>query len=109
MFRPDDPLNPPGKVFDEPWQAEALALADSLVKAGLVPARDWAGALGRALSEAEAAGAPDTAETYFTAVVTALERLCQERAGICPDTLSKRRADWEAAYRRTPHGKPVRL
>ena len=60
MFRPDDPLAPPARWFEEPWQAQALALADSLVQAGRFSATDWAAALGTALGEAEARGAPDT-------------------------------------------------
>ena len=109
MFRPDDPLAPPKPVFDEPWQAQALALADATVQAGLFTATEWAEALGAALKEAEAQGAPDTLETYYTAVVSALEKLSEEQAGISRQERIRRRADWEAAYRRTPHGKPVEL
>jgi nitrile hydratase accessory protein len=109
LFAPEDPLAPPEPVFDEPWQAQALALADAMVTAGHFTVTDWAEALGRALREAEAEGAPDTAETYYTAVLTALERLGESRAGISAATRARRRADWEAAYRRTPHGKPVTL
>ena len=109
MFAPDDPLAPPAPAFEEPWQAQALALADAMVQAGHFSAADWADALGAALREAEAAGAPDTLGTYFTAVLTALERLAETRAGLTADTRAARRAAWEAAYRRTPHGQPVTL
>ncbi len=109
MFAPEDPLAPPGRVFDEPWQAQALAMADTLVQAGRFSAAEWAEALGSALREAEAQGAADTLETYYGAVVVALERLCEARAGISGADRARRRADWEAAYRRTPHGRPVEL
>lgn len=109
MFRPDDPLQPPGKVFDEPWQAQALALADNLVREGHVSANDWANALGAALRAAEASGAPDTLETYYSSVISALENIMSDHAGISAQDVSQRRSDWEAAYRRTPHGKPVVL
>jgi nitrile hydratase accessory protein len=109
LFHPEDPLAPPKPAFEEPWQAEALALADSLVRAGAFTAGDWAEALGAALRDAEAAGAPDTQDTYYAAVLTALERLTEARAGISAETRSERRAAWEAAYRRTPHGRPVKL
>lgn len=109
MFVPDDPLAPPAPAFEEPWQAQALALADAMVRAGHFSAADWAEALGTALREAEAAGAPDTLETYFTAVLTALERLAEARAGLSADARAARRAAWEAAYGRTPHGQPVTL
>lgn len=109
MFRPDDPLSPPQPAFDEPWQAQALALADTMVREGRFTAAEWGETLGAALREAEGQGAPDTLETYYTAVVTALERLCAVRAGISGDDRAQRRAAWEAAYRRTPHGQPVEL
>ena len=80
MFRPDDPLAPPARWFEEPWQAQALALADSLVQAGRFSATDWGAALGTALKEAEARGAPDTLDGYYAAVLVALERLCETRA-----------------------------
>jgi hypothetical protein len=58
-----------------------------MVQVGRFAAVEWAEALGAALKEAEALGAPDTLDTYYTAV----------------------RAAWEAAYRHTPHGLPVEL
>jgi len=109
LFRPEDPLAPPKPAFEAPWQAQALALADGLVRAGHVTAGDWAEALGAALREAEASGAPDTQATYYEAVLTALERLTETRAGISAETRAQRRAAWEAAHRRTPHGQPVKL
>lgn len=109
MFRPDDPLSPPQPAFDEPWQAQALALADSLVQAGRFSAQDWAESLGAALSEAAARGAEDSLETYYLAVVEALERLSAQHAGISPQDMDKRRTAWEAAYLRTTHGQPVQL
>ena len=109
MFRPDDALVPPKPVFDEPWQAQALALADAMVQAEHFTAVEWAEALSAALREAEVRGAPDTLNTYYSAVLLALERLCEARAGISGDDRALRRAAWEAAYRRTPHGQPVEL
>lgn len=109
MFRPDDPLAPPRGAFDEPWQAQALALADAMVQAGRFTAAAWAEALGAALRESEARRAPDTLETYYSAVLVALERLCEAHGGISEDDRAMRRAAWEEAYRRTPHGLPVNL
>lgn len=109
MFRPDDPLAPPVPVFDAPWQAQALALADAMIRAGHVTASEWAEALGAALQRAGKAGAPDTTQTYYEAVLTALEALSGSHAGISDTARAARRAEWEAAYRRTPHGQPVRL
>jgi len=109
LFAPENPLAPADPVFDAPWQAQALALADTLARSGRFTPADWAEALGHALREADAQGAPDTTETYYGAVLIALERLSETHAGISAAARTRRRAEWEAAYRRTPHGRPVVL
>ncbi len=108
MFKPEDPLAPPRPAFNEAWHAQVLALADTFVEAGHFTANDWAETLGAALAEAEAHGAADTEETYYKCALNALETLSQQ-AGIAAADLTERKADWEAAYLRTPHGKPVIL
>ena len=105
MQAPDDPLAPLGHTFAEPWHAQVLANAQALIRAGQLSPNDWADALGAALREAEANGAPDTEETYYLAALDALETV----SPLDSDTLATRKADWEDAYRRTPHGSPVRL
>ena len=70
-------------VFDEPWQAQVLALACNLVDRGVVSAGEWSTALGAELSRAQAGGAPDDARTYYRSVLAALETL-RENA---PDVL----------------------
>jgi nitrile hydratase accessory protein len=109
LFRPDDPLAPPQKAFDEPWQAQALALAETCVEAGRFSAVQWAEALGMQLDQAKATGLPDTLDTYYRCVIAALEKLAPLHLGITPEEISQRRAEWEQAYRRTPHGRPVEL
>ncbi|SLN28591.1 hypothetical protein ROA7450_01184 [Roseovarius albus] len=109
MFNPDDPLAPPEKAFDQPWQAQALALADTMVRAGHFTPNQWAQTLGAALSKSEQDGAPDNAETYYNAVITALEQLTEAHTDITAPQRQVRRAAWEAAYLRTPHGQPVKL
>ena len=96
-------------AFDEPWQAQVLALADSLVQRGLFAAGDWSEALGAALREAEAGGAPDNQETYYRAALQALEGLVAEHSAIDRETMAQMRESWAEAYRRTPHGQPVVL
>ncbi len=98
-----------GPLFDAPWQAGALALADALVAKGLFSATTWSQALGAALRRAEAEGAPDGKETYYAAVLAALERLLGEAGAVSAASLTRRRDAWEAAYRATPHGQPVEL
>ena len=57
-------------VFEEAWQAQALAMADCMVKTGAFSATDWAAALGRAVRAED-----DTTGGYYRAVLAALETL----------------------------------
>jgi nitrile hydratase accessory protein len=109
LFQPDNPLAPRGPVFDEPWQAQVLAMADAMVRAGHFSSAQWAIALGAALRRAEADGAPDTEATYYSAALEALEMLSEAETGISAADLAERKHAWEEAYHRTPHGKPVVL
>jgi len=109
LFRPDDLLAPREPVFKEPWHAQALALADSLVRAEAFTATEWAQALGATLKTTEAQGRPDNTETYYTAVVEALESLSESRTGISGAERQRRRDAWKHAYLSTPHGQPVTL
>ncbi len=93
----------------EPWQAQALATAFSLQEAGVITAAEWSNALGAAIRRAQAAGDPDEGESYYNHVLDALETLLREKGLIEARELSKRKAEWEEAYRRTPHGEPVNL
>lgn len=108
MFVPDDPLKPPADHFDDPWQATVLAMATAMIREGHFSQEDWADALGASLRQAEDTGRADTNETYFLAALEAFE-LLTEKAGITPKDRATRKSGWEDAYRRTPHGQPVKL
>ena len=96
-------------VFCEPWQAQAFALANALIDKGIFSADEWAAALGAEIRRAQAAGDPDTGETYYNHWLAALERLCADK-GLAPGAEVDRRAEeWRAAYLATPHGRPVEL
>jgi hypothetical protein len=58
---PEDALGPLRRkdgdpTFDEAWQAQSLAIADTLVNAGVVTATRWAEALGYASGEGRGDG-----------------------------------------------------
>jgi nitrile hydratase accessory protein len=111
---PSDPLAPLARadgevMFEEAWQAQALGLADCLVNAGVISASQWAEALGEALREAAQAQAPDDIETYYNAVISALETLLQKSGTVAAREAAARKAQWERAYLNTPHGRPVEL
>jgi nitrile hydratase accessory protein len=96
-------------VFDEPWQAEALAIADTLVQSGMFSASAWSSTLGQVLKESEFRGDKDTQGTYYQCVLIALETLIAGHSDIDQEAMIGKRKDWEKAYLSTPHGQPVRL
>ena len=96
-------------VFAEAWQAEALAIADTLVQNGLFSANDWSTALGEALRQAEVEGESDDQETYYRCVLSTLETLVAKHSSIDEQAMSGMRRNWEEAYLSTPHGQPVKL
>lgn len=96
-------------VFDEAWQAQALAMADSLVKSGLFSANDWSDALGQALKDSADRADVDSQQTYYSCVLKTLEKLISECSDIDAVVMDNKREDWEQAYLRTPHGQPVTL
>lgn len=108
MFVPDDPLAPPKGAFAEPWQATVLAMATAMIREGHFTQDEWSTTLGATLEATADHGAPDTDDTYFRCALEALEHLT-ERAGITGHARARRKSEWEDAYRRTPHGKPVVL
>jgi len=94
-------------VFGEPWHAQALALADVLVKRGVISPARWAETLGAEIKALKAE--PDDRETYFRAVLAALERALDGNGAVTAAELDEREHQWERAYLRTPHGQPVEL
>lgn len=115
MNRPDDEAVTPFQrmdgepVFDEPWQASVLAMADTLIARGVITARDWSAALGAALKDAEASGEADNSDAYYRSALKALERVVEAHGGIPASAVGEKRDAWEAAYLSTPHGQPVTL
>ncbi|MAN80819.1 MAG: nitrile hydratase accessory protein [Rhodospirillaceae bacterium] len=98
-----------GPAFCEPWQAQAFALANALIDKGVFTADEWANTLGAEIKRAQAAGDPDTGETYYNHWLAALERLCAEKGLALGDEVSDRAEEWRNAYLATPHGQPVAL
>lgn len=96
-------------IFAEPWNAQALAMADLLIKSGRISPSDWAESLGAEIAAAAAAGHPDNSDTYYNAALSALEHLLVTEGSLSLQELEQRREDWEHAYLATPHGKPVSL
>ena len=81
-------------------------MANALIEAGKIDATAWSETQGR---ELRAEGTPDTSTGYYAAVLRALEALLDTPTLIPAAEQSARKSAWEAAYLRTPHGKPVEL
>jgi nitrile hydratase accessory protein len=103
------PRNNEGPVFRAPWEAEAFALAVSLNERGVFTWSEWAQVLGDEIKKAQAAGDPDTGETYYHHWLATLERILSEKGVTDPKQLARTRDAWEHACERTPHGAPIEL
>jgi nitrile hydratase accessory protein len=103
------PRNAEGPVFREPWEAQAFALAVSLKERGLFTWGEWAKILGEEIKKAQAAGDPDTGETYYHHWLATLERMVAEKGITDARTLARTRDAWARACERTPHGTPIEL
>jgi nitrile hydratase accessory protein len=106
---PDIPRDAGGPVFREPWEAQAFAIVVALHARGVFTWPEWAAALAAEIKRAQAAGDPDTGETYYTHWLAALERLLAEKGVTDAGTLSRYRDAWDHAADRTPHGMPIEL
>jgi hypothetical protein len=95
-------------IFHEPWHAQVLAIADLLITSGTISHVEWTETLGLEITEARRLN-QDDAETYFRAVLYALERLLVAERKVSRSELEIRRGEWERAYLCTPHGQPVEL
>jgi nitrile hydratase accessory protein len=96
-------------AFREPWEAQAFALAVTLRERGVFSATEWAAALGDEIKRAQAAGDPDTGETYYRHWLATLERLVAAKGVADPQMLERTREAWRHACERTPHGRPIEL
>jgi len=106
---PGIPRDAKGPVFREPWEAQAFAMALALHARGLFTWTEWAAALADEIARAQAAGDPDTGETYYRHWLATLERLIAAKGVASVNTLHRYRDAWDHAADRTPHGAPIVL
>ena len=95
--------------FREPWEAEAFALTMTLYERGLFTWPEWTETIADQIKKAQAAGDPDTGETYYRHWLNALERLVADKGVADRTTLTRYRDAWERAAGATPHGEPIVL
>ena len=106
---PGVPRDEDGPVFREPWEAQAFAMTLALQQRGLFTWIEWAATLGAEIKRAQAAGDPDSGDTYYRHWLAALERLVREKGVANEETLGHYRDAWDRAADRTPHGAPIEL
>jgi nitrile hydratase accessory protein len=106
---PGIPCDAEGPVFREPWEAHAFAMALALHERGVFTWNEWAATLASEIKRAQAAGDPDTGETYYQHWLATLERLTAEKGVTTEETLHRYRDAWDHAADRTPHGAPIEL
>ena len=106
---PGIPRDAAGPVFRAPWEAHAFAMALALHEKGLFAWPEWSAMLGEEIKKAQAAGDPDTGETYYHHWLATLERMVAEKGATTNQALKDHFQAWEHAMHRTPHGKPIEL
>ena len=106
---PGIPRDANGPVFRAPWEAHAFAMALALHEKGLFAWTEWSAMLGEEIKKAQAAGDPDTGETYYQHWLATLERMVAAKGATSAQALEKHYEAWERAMHRTPHGKPIEL
>jgi len=106
---PGIPSDANGPVFRAPWEAHAFAMALVLHEKGLFVWSEWSAMLGEEIKKAQAAGDPDTGETYYRHWLATLERMVAKKGAASAHALAQHYQAWERATHRTPHGKPIEL
>ena len=81
----------------------------ALHERGLFSWPEWAATLGEEIKRAQAAGDPDTGETYYRHWLNALERIVAAKGLADVAMLARYRHAWHHAADRTPHGTPIEL
>ncbi len=94
--------NAPEAPFAEPWQAQAFALTVELHRQGAFTWPQWSAALGARIAAADGGD-------YYEHWLAALETILAAKGLVDTEALAALKADWEGAYRDTPHGRPVTL
>ena len=103
------PRDDEGPVFREPWEAQAFAMTLRLYQQGLFTWPEWADTLTAEIKRAQAAGDPDTGDTYYQHWLAALERIVSEKGVTDDATLGRYQDAWRRAADRTPHGESILL
>jgi nitrile hydratase accessory protein len=103
------PRDQEGPVFNEPWEAQAFAVAVRLSEAGYFTWSEWAAVLSHEIKLAQAQGDPNLGQSYYHHWLNALERICVDKGLVGREDIHQRLDEWRRAYLNTPHGQPIEL
>ena len=106
---PESLLHNDEPVFQEPWQAQAFALAVSLIQAGKISWQDWSRTLGEEVAGAADRGIAEDGSGYYELWLHALERLVDDTGLSTTAELAELTEAWRTAYQTTPHGEAVTI
>ena len=97
------------KPFDEPWHAEVFAVTVHLSERNLFSWAEWTEALGEQISKVKLRHYIDGSNDYYNLWLQALVELISTKGITDAEAILDVQNRWAAAYRNTPHGKPVKL
>ena len=107
---PSDPTTPDrdedAPVFQEPWEAETVALAGLLLQRGLFTREEWRQALA---SQSLVPNDDRERHAPYASWVSAIESLMVAHGGVTAEALADMRDTWKQAVDATPHGEPIVL
>jgi nitrile hydratase accessory protein len=89
-------------VFNEPWEAQAFAMAVNLHQSGAFGWNEWADALSSEIHSGKE-------RSYYLHWLAALEKIVASNKLASTEELRNCKEAWHAAAERTPHGEPISL
>jgi len=99
-------MTPPAP-FDAPWHGQVFALAVALNETGHFGWPEWTELFGAELEEARSDAPLDGSDDYYTAWVSALEKMIIRKGIADGGVLKTMKSNWADAFLGTPHGQPV--
>lgn len=96
-------------VFGAPWQAQIFSMTVALNEAGMFTWKEWVDVFSVHRRASNAAGKPDTIETYYEDWLDALEAMSAKQGLASEEDQLRYREAWREAAERTRHGQPIEL
>lgn len=98
-----------GRVFDEPWHAQAFSVLVALHRTGRFEWKHWAEVFSNIIKQAPALPGESPNQTYYRQWVSALEEMVIRLDLMEVTEITGREQEWRQAYLNTPHGQAVQL